>query len=159
MKKYLSLVLGVLMLHASGYAPLANETPKEKVKRAMLAAEVKTSVANLGTGVSSRVRVLLHDKTKYHGHIIEITNEYFVVADAKTGATAPIAYPEVKGIKGNNLSSGAKIGVGVAIAAAVATVIAVIVGRDGRDNDRAQDSPCRLSGVTTPCPPGCVCTQ
>ncbi len=156
MKKTLSLTLSVLMLHFFSYAPLANDTPNEEAKKAMLAAEVRASVANLGVGKSSVVRVVLRDKTKYHGYITEITDEQFVVADAKTGATAPIAYPEVKGIKGNNFSTGAKIGIGVAIAAAV---VAIIVAVATGDDDDENDGRCRLASVTTPCPPGCVCTQ
>ena len=147
MKKYLSLMLSVLMLHAFSYAPLASETPRDKVKKAMLASEVKAAVAHLGTGKSSVVRVVLTDKTKYHGYITEIAEDYFVVADAKTGATAPIAYPEVKGIKGNNFSTGAKIGIGVAIAAAI-VIIAAIIARG--DNDESPNG--QIICVTSPCP-------
>ena len=156
MKKYLSLALSVLMLHAFSYAPLASETQTQKAKKAMLAAQVKTSVAHLGTGASSVVRVVLYDKTKYYGYISEIAEDHFVLVDAKTGATAPIAYPEVKGIKGNNLSTGAKIGIGVAIAAALGIIIAV-AARHSRDENV---SPCTgTAQINAPCPPGCVCIQ
>lgn len=157
MKNSLSFALALLMLHAFSFAPLARETGKEKAKKAMLAAEVKAGVASIGTGKSARVRVRLIDKTEYHGHIVETADDHFVIADARTGATARIAYHEVKGIKGNNLSTGMNVGIGVAVAAALAVVIGVVRAR-GRVDERP-DSPCRLSGVTTPCPPGCVCTQ
>ena len=147
MKKYLSIALTMLMLHAFSHSPLASGTPKEKAKNAMRASQVKSGVVSLGTGTSSRVRVVLYDKSRYDGYITEITEGYFVVADAKTGATAPIAYPEVKGIKGKNLSTGAKIGIGVAIGAAVAVIIAVLASDDD-DEDRFGDPRC----VTTPCP-------
>lgn len=156
MKKLSSLLLSVLMLHAFGYAPLASETPKEKAKKVLLAAQVKAGVASMGTGASSRVRVLLSDKTSYHGHITEISEDHFVVADAKTGATAPIAYTEVAGIKGNNFSTGAKIGIGVAIAAAVAVIIAVLV-RNDRDERRDEPTCTGITQIGVPCPPGCVC--
>ncbi|MCA1626406.1 MAG: hypothetical protein LC742_00335, partial [Acidobacteria bacterium] len=92
--------------------------------------------------------------TKYHGYITEIKEDSFVVADAKTGATAPIRYGEVKGIKGNNFSEGTTIGIGVAIAAAIA-VIAVAASRD---DDDEPESPCtRTAVVGMPCPPGCIC--
>ena len=155
MNKILSLILSVLLLHAFSPGSLATDSPLERSKKALLAQQVKAGVAHLGTGKSSVVRVVLYDKTKYHGHITEIGEDSFVIADAKTGATAPITYREVKGIKGNNLSTGAKVGIGVGIAAAVAIVIAIVAGRD----DERQDSPCRATGVTTPCPPGCVCAQ
>lgn len=158
MKKSLSFALCVLMLHASGLAPLANETPKEKAKRALLASEVKAAVAAVGTGTAARVRVRLSDKTEYHGYVTEIADDHFVVADAKTGATAPIYYPEVKGIKGNNLSTGAKIGIGVAVAAVATGVIIGLVRRGRDDDDETPNSPCRPP-VTTPCPDTCICAR
>jgi hypothetical protein len=93
------------------------------------------------------VRVVLYDKTKYHGYITEITEDGFVVADAKTGRTAPIAYLEVKGIKGNNLSTGAKIGIGLAITAAVVGII-IAIASDDDDEAKSGDPQC----VTFPCP-------
>jgi hypothetical protein len=148
MKKYLSIALSMLLLHTFSYAPLAIETPREKAKKAMLAAEVKAGIINLGAGTASRVRVVLYDKTSYHGYITEIAEDLFVVADAKTGATAPIAYPEVKGIKGNNLSTGAKIGIGIGIAAAVAIVAAIIASSGDEDEGPSGQVIC----VTAPCP-------
>jgi hypothetical protein len=158
MKKVPALALAVVMLHSFSLAPLADETPEGKAKRALLASEVKAGVSSLGTGRQARVRVRLADKTEYHGHVAEIADAHFVVADARTGATAPIRYDEVKGIKGNNLSSGAKIGIGVAVAAAAAGIIIGVVRGRPRE-EKGPDSPCRLTGVTTPCPPGCVCIQ
>ena len=158
MKKLLSVLMSALMLHAFSLAPVANETPKEKAEKTLLARQVKAGVAELGTGASARVRVVLYDKTKYDGYVTEIADDHFVVADARTRATAPIAYSEVKGIRGNNLSKGAKIGIGVAVAAAVAVAIAVAAG-GGKDNF-SNNSPCTgVSSVTSPCPPGCVCIQ
>jgi hypothetical protein len=147
MKKFLSLILSMLLLHVFSPASIANENPLERAKKAQLASEVKRGIAYLGVGKSSVVRVVLYDKTKYHGYITEISDEDFVVADAKTGATAPIAYPEVKGIKGNNFSTGAKIGIGVAIAAAV-VIIAVLASKD----DEGQSPNRQIICVTSPCP-------
>ncbi|MDX6614810.1 MAG: hypothetical protein QOD75_3996 [Blastocatellia bacterium] len=156
MKKYLSLVLSVLLLHVFSFAPLAHETPKEKARKDLLVAQVKAGIDSLGTGTAAHVRVVLYDKTKYHGYITEIAEDHFVVADAKTGATAPIAYSEVRGIKGNNLSTGAKIGIGLAIAAAVGIVIAVVAGRD---KNSSAPTCTQTAQVGVPCPAGCVCIQ
>jgi predicted small secreted protein len=147
MKKFLSLALSVLLLLVFSSVNLANENPLERAKKAQLASEVKRGIAYLGVGKSSVVRVELYDKTKYHGYIAEITDEDFVVADAKTGATAPIAYSEVKGIKGNNLSTGAKIGIGVAIAAAVVIIISVLASKDEGQSPNGQ-----IICVHAPCP-------
>ncbi len=155
-RKLLSLALTALLTHAIGYVTLASNNSAKKGKDALLAAKVKAGVAHLGSGAASRVRVKLHDKSNYHGYITEIAEDHFVVADAKTGATAPIAYPEVKGIKGNNFSTGAKIGIGVAVAAAVAIVAAIVATR----NDNEDEGRCIAARtITTPCPLGCVCIQ
>ena len=159
MKKTLSLALGLLLLYSlsPGQRSAAN-TPSEKEKTTLVAQRVRAEVAYLGAGRSSVVRVVLYDKTKYHGHITEVGEEFFVVADAKTGRTAQIGYSEVKGIKGNNLSKGAKIGIGVGAAAAAAIAVAVIMGRPREEKGSGKD--CRLSGVSPEnCPPGCICVQ
>lgn len=154
MKKSLSLVLSVLLFHALSFAPAAADTPLERSKASLLASRVKAGVAHLGADKLAVVRVVLHDKTKYHGRVTRIGDDAFVVADAKTGASAVIEYREVKGIKGNNFSTGAKIGIGVAVAGAVAIIAAALSGDD--DDDEVQ-SPCTAAQVTTPCPPGCIC--
>ncbi|MGI9067261.1 MAG: hypothetical protein ACR2HX_12780 [Pyrinomonadaceae bacterium] len=48
--------------------------------------------------------------------------------NAKTGEVVTVAYPQVKQVQGNNLSTGAKIAIGVAIIAAILT-IGVLAGR------------------------------
>lgn len=148
MKKALSLALVALLVHTFSYASFGSTNPIEATKRGMLAAQVKAGIRQIGTGKSSVVRVVLYDKTKYHGYITEIGEEGFVVADAKTGVTAPIDYTEVKGIKGNNFSTGAKIGIGVAIAAAIGIIIAVIA--NGGDDEEAPFDP--RCGIRAPCP-------
>ena len=147
MKKCWSLFLSVLLLQAFSPTSLAVDGALERAKKSQLVSEVKAGVAQLGAGKTSVVRVVLHDKTKYHGYITEIGEDFFIVADAKTGATAPIAYPEVKGIKGNSFSTGAKIGIGVGIAAAIAIIVAIVASGDD-DEQQNGDIIC----VTSPCP-------
>lgn len=156
MKKSLSIILSVVLLHTFSLASLATESLLEKNRKAQLASRVKAGVTQLGTGKNAVVRVVLHDKTKYHGYITEIEEDGFVIADAKTGATAPIAYTEVKGIKGNNFSTGAKIGLGLAIAAAV---VVIIIANAKSNNSPEQPSCAQTAQVGVPCPPGCVCVQ
>ena len=157
MKKTLSLVLGLFLLHSLGPGSAANAL-SEKEKKTQISQRVKAEVANLGAGRSSVVRVVLYDKTKYHGHITEVGEEFFVVADAKTGRTAPIAYSAVKGIKGNNFSTGAKIGIGLGAAAAAAIIIGVIRGR--AREEKGPETGCKLSGVSPEnCPDTCICAK
>ncbi len=72
-------MLSVLLLHALSLTSLATDSVLERAKKAQLAAEVKAGVAQLGTGKSSVIRVVLNDKTKYHGYITEIGEDSFVV--------------------------------------------------------------------------------
>ena len=154
-RKSLSLLFVALLLHAVSFvAPLSASAWTDS--EALFAARVKAEIAKLGAGPAARVKVKLRDKTKLEGYVTEVGEDHFVVADKKTGAPARVEYAEVVQVKsrGNNLSSGAKVGIWVAIAAAVAIIIAVV----GRGGDR-NDSPCARRDITTPCPPGCVCAQ
>jgi len=136
--KTLSIVLAISLLHvltarsALAQASLANGPgPYEKgetlrdndgpiaanttSKEARFAAKVKTAIARLGTGPAARVEVKLRDKTKLKGYVSEVSDGHFVVVDDKTGAATQVPYPQVKKVKGNNLSTGAKIAIGVGV--------------------------------------------
>jgi hypothetical protein len=86
---------------------------------AKLAAKVKSAIAKLGTGPEARVEVRLRDKTKLKGYVQAANENSFSVVDEKTGNTTDVPYPQVKSVKGNNLSTGAKIAIGVGIAVLV----------------------------------------
>ncbi|MDX2031747.1 MAG: hypothetical protein SF339_13825 [Blastocatellia bacterium] len=89
--------------------------------------KVKAGIAKLGVGEKSLVTVKLRDKKRVSGHITAINDESFVVADAKTGVATEIPYPNVTQVKGHNLSTGAKITIGVLIG--VAVVVAILVAK------------------------------
>ncbi|HXT62958.1 MAG TPA: hypothetical protein VN696_07980 [Pyrinomonadaceae bacterium] len=78
----------------------------------------------LGTGTAARVEVKLRDKTKLRGYVEQVADDHFVVVDEKTGATTTVAYPQVKQVQGNNLSTGAKIAIGVVAFIALCTLFA-----------------------------------
>jgi len=101
------------------------KTPKEK-KEAKLAAEVQTGIRRVGTGPDARVQIKLRDKTTLKGYIDEITDDYFVVID-DAGRATEVGYPQVRQVKGNNLSTGAKF----AIATLIMGVIFAIAGAGG----------------------------
>ncbi|HYG81246.1 MAG TPA: hypothetical protein VD861_12700 [Pyrinomonadaceae bacterium] len=124
LKKFLSLALVVLVLNLGNAARVSAATKGEKEAR--LAAKVRAGVMKLGTGPEARVRVRLRDKTKAEGYVARAGEEGFVLVNAKTGAETEIAYSQVKQIKGNNLSTGAKIAIGLGILAAV-IILGVIV--------------------------------
>ena len=111
LKKTVSLTLIALLMQMLFVHSTFALTKEEK-----LAEKVKTGIAKLGTGPEARIKVKLKDKTKVEGFITEATENQFVVMDSKTGQPVPIAYSSVKQVKGNNLSSGVVIAIGVIVA-------------------------------------------
>jgi hypothetical protein len=85
--------------------------------------KVKASVLKFGTGEGARVKITLRDKTKFEGYISASDDQGFTVKDSKTGVATTITYPQVKSVKGHNLSTGAKIAIGAGIAAAIIFII------------------------------------
>ena len=49
------------------------------------------------------------------------------MTDLKTGASNKVAYADVKQVKGNNLSTGAKIAIGVSVAAGLILLITILI--------------------------------
>ena len=124
-KKVLSLMLVGLLVYMAGAVPVYADSKAEKEAR--FGEKVKEGVRRLGTGEATRVEVRLRHKTKLKGYISDAGENSFVVVDA-SGANHTVAYPQVKKVTGNNLSTGARIAIGVAIVAAILTLV-VIAGR------------------------------
>jgi hypothetical protein len=105
----------------------ANTTLEEQAR---FAEKVKTGIVKLGVGPDARVKVKLRDKTKLSGYISEVNDSSFVVTNAKTGANTVVAYPDVKQVKGNNLSTGQKFAIAAVIVGALAIIyFAVFAGK------------------------------
>ena len=102
---------------------LAGDKQEKEVK---FAQKLKSELEKLGTGRDARVEVKMRDKTKLKGHISEISYEYFVVVDTKTGSPTTVTYSQVEKVKGNNLSTGAKIAIGAGIVVGVLFIFALI---------------------------------
>jgi len=131
-KKFVSLILAVLLLNAGMGTVYAKPNTE---KEARYAEKIKQAIAKLGAGETALVKIKLRDKTKLEGFVSAVGDDSFVVTDIKTGVATTVAYPQVKKVKGNNLSTGAKIAIGVGIAAVVLVVIiasGVSFGRGGR---------------------------
>ena len=119
-KTFCLIVICSVMIVTSGRVALAaNATAKE----AAHTEKVKAAIAKLGTGPSAQVEIKLRDKSKLKGYIKEANEERFVLVSAATGDSTEVAYPQVKQVKGNNLSTGAKVAIGVGIAIVVLIVV------------------------------------
>jgi hypothetical protein len=124
-RKSLSLVLTTLVINLACGVPALGATNSEKDSR--FVENVKAGVIKLGTGTNARIEVRLNNKTKIKGYISEARDDSFTVVD-KTGRSTLIPYPQVKQVKGNNLSTGAKIAIGVAIVAGILALV-IVFGR------------------------------
>jgi hypothetical protein len=121
LKKCLSFLLVISVVHLINAAPVSARTKAEKDAR--FAGEVRANVIRLGTGEAARVKVTLRDKTKLEGYVAGAGADSFTVVDSKTGASTSVAYPQVKQVKGNNLSTGAKVAIGVGIAVLIIAIV------------------------------------
>ena len=106
-KKYLTLILTILVINLSFSTVAFAETKAEK--EAKFAQKVKTEVTKLGVGTEAKIEVKLKDGTKLKGYVSNISDENFSVTNDKTGAVTEIPYPNAKQVKGNNLNTGVKI--------------------------------------------------
>jgi hypothetical protein len=103
----------------------ASSTPD---KDARFAQKIRAAVLELGVGQTSLVSIKLRDKTKVTGYISEIGDRSFIVTHLKSAEATTVAYPDVVQVKGNNLSTGAKIAIAAAIIAGVAIVLYIVRG-------------------------------
>ncbi len=103
LKRVLSIALVGLLLNMIGVNPVHAESKEEKEIRFI--ERVKDGISKLGTGAEARVEVSLRNKRKLKGYVSEAGEESFVVVDATSGAATTITYPQVKKVKGNNLST------------------------------------------------------
>ena len=130
-KKVVTVLLVTLVINLTGVRVAYADSKEEKQVR--FAEKIKANVLKLGTGESTRVRVKLRDNAKLEGYISDASAETFTVTDRKTGVATTVAYPQVKSVQGNNLSTGAKIAIGVGIAATIIFIILWFTTGPGSD--------------------------
>jgi hypothetical protein len=53
----------------------------------------------------------------------------FVIVDEKTNATSTVAYPQVKQVKGNNLSTAAEIALGVGVILLPILIVVLLISQ------------------------------
>ena len=124
-RKYLSATLIAAVLFALISAPSARAA-SDNDQRTKLTEKIKIGVARIGTGRDSRIEVRLRDNAKIAGYVSEAGSESFVITDPKTNTETRLEYGDVTQVKGHNLSTGAKIGIGIAIGAGIVLGILAI---------------------------------
>jgi hypothetical protein len=130
MKKVFAMLVACLAVTTLSVQPIVAASNAEKEIR--FAGKVKQGIEKLGSGREARVELKLKDKTRIKGYVSEISENGFVVTDARTGVSNNIAYNDVTQVKGNNLSTGAKIAIGVSIAVGLTILISwlIVAGSD-----------------------------
>jgi hypothetical protein len=84
--------------------------------------KVRAQIGKLGVGRDSRLEVRLRDKSRVNGYISRLDRDSFVLSDLESDRSTTVSYPDVAQAKGQNLTKGARIAIGVGIVAAVAIV-------------------------------------
>jgi hypothetical protein len=102
------------------------ETGSKEEQQARFVEKVKKEIAQLGTGTDAQVKIKLRDNRKLKGYVDNVGEDSFVVVDAKTGAATTVAYPQVKQVKGNNLSTGVKIAIGAGVVLGILVALFLI---------------------------------
>lgn len=122
------LLLTLIFLISTPNVALARTQSAAEKQREELS-KIRSNVAKRGVGPDAKVKVILLDGTKLQGYVSEAGAETFTVTDAKTGGSVVVKYSEVKELKGNGLSKGAKTALGVGIALVAFTVIIGLVNK------------------------------
>ncbi len=112
-KKYLSFALICLFLITANSSLIFAQTDKDSA----LAAKIKTTVAERGTGENKRVEVKKKDGTKLKGYVSQADEDSFTLIDSTTKQSVEIAYGDVAKVE-NRKSKGDKIALGIIIGAA-----------------------------------------
>lgn len=120
-KRTLTMILAGLLIQAVCVQPASAESKEEK--QAQRAEKIRAGIVKLGVGPQARVAIKLRSDAKLAGYVSEVKDDSFVVTDAKTKGTTSVAYGDVAQVKGHNLSTGAKIGIGMAIGAGLTILL------------------------------------
>jgi len=107
-------------------APAASAKTKAE-KDAVFAERVRVGIAKLGAGEDARVEVRLRDRSKLAGYIQSSDADGFVIRDFAAGNATIVAYANVAKVKGHNLSTGAKIAIGIGVTVGIIILIWTII--------------------------------
>lgn len=97
---------------------------RESDRRTDRAEKIKAEIARLGTGFEAKIELKLYEGAKVKGYITGITADYVIVSDSKTALATEVPYSNIKQVRGNNLSRGVKIAIGVGIILLIGILVA-----------------------------------
>jgi hypothetical protein len=120
-RKFITIALIVTIINLLGVASVFAGERSEK--EMALAEKVRGNIEKLGTGERAKVKIILKDKSKIEGYISRTGENSFTVVSSENGRPAEVEYSQVKKAKGHNLSTGAKIAIGVGVGLAILAII------------------------------------
>jgi hypothetical protein len=125
LRKSLATIVAAVLIQTLALVQPASAGPKA-AKEAKLAAQVKQKLSNFGVGENARLAVKLRNKAIVGGYVESAGEESFVLKNFKTGESTTIAYTDVTQARGHNLSTGAKIAIGIAIGVGAVLIVLAI---------------------------------
>jgi hypothetical protein len=125
LRKSLATIIAVVLLHTLLFVQPASAASKAE-KDARLATQVKQKLSNFGVGKDARLAVKLRSKALLGGYLESAGDESFVLTNLKTGDSTTVAYTEVTQVRGQNLGTGAKIAIGIAIGVGAVLIVLAI---------------------------------
>jgi len=117
-KKCLSILFIALMVFSANLQSVSAQSKTDKT-----AEKIKADVSKRLAKGKSRVVVKLKNGAKLKGYISRAGEDSFELLDDQNKQTSTIAYTSVAKVKGQGLSNGAKIAIGVGVAAGVVLLI------------------------------------
>ena len=123
MKRTVAFLLSALALHLFVIIPAVAQSAADKQANT---AKIQQKVRALGIGERVKITAKLYDGVKHKGYVREASEDSFVIVD-KTGAPQVVRYADVKSVSGHNMSTGAKIAIGIGIGAGVVLAILGII--------------------------------
>jgi hypothetical protein len=89
-------IVSCFCVHAPAIVAQSNAAQVTEAKHAK---KIKNLVFKSPVGPGNDIEVTLRDKTKIKGYLSEVTDDYFVVTDPKSGATTRVEYGQVEKVR------------------------------------------------------------
>ena len=124
--KYLCAVLCCMLLITA--TPLFVSAQTDRNNDSSIA-KVKAEIIKRSTSKNKSVKLKMLDGKNLKGDVTQTGEDSFTLTNSKTNQSTTIAYQDVAQVKGNGLSTGAKIGIIAAVAGAAAVVLGIFIKR------------------------------
>lgn len=118
-----SLALGLCVVFLNLFFSTSAFAATNAEKDAKFAAQVRSKIQKLGEGKDAQVQVKLKNGTNLKGYVSEINTDSFLIVNDVTGNSTEVLYSQTKQVKGNNLTTGAKIAIAAGIIVAIVAFI------------------------------------